>query len=708
MPKLTNTNAYSNEDMPAKAAARTEQAQQNILADLVAKTPAPEWATKAGMEPTLYMGGVGYKDPKTGYQYDSQGKVTFEPYVYKPGPNLFGIMGGLALSFLLPGVSSALSNFFVTEGIVTSQVAADLLANTIVNTTANIAQGQSPEDALKNSFINTVVNTGSVEAAKEINKYITDKRVVDALVSAGGSAVKTAAAGGTEQDVARNMTAALAGSAASSAYQSAGDDYTRQTGRLIGSTVAGYITGGGTGAVSNLLGELGSQSKGKVAGTIEDTFRGTTDTGALPASQVAAMTPETDAGAATGELAPVTVTGQTTSDVTGTNIISPNAVTSTPTPTPSPPVVEQPPAPSPVAETILPPQDKAILDLIASPATPSVEPTPTPPLEPVTVAGTKTADITDTDIINAISQEATPSPVAPVIEPAPEVPPVVAPPAAALEPVTIEKQRPADITDTDIINTIAKETTPAAVASVIEPPLETAPVTAPPAAALEPVTVAGQKTTDITDTDIINTIAAETKPVGELQRVEIREKALPTDITKTDIIEEPAKLQDVTVTGKREELPSLAPVTITGKREEPLALEPVTITGKREEPQSLAPVTITGKKDGELEPVTITGKRDGELDPVTITGKTEEPAATPEKEPAPKDKPYKPDLFILGGKQPKAPTKPSDSVLSQALGTTTGLTASRGAGEIEDPSTGKKKRKVWNEETLRLKDALGV
>jgi len=542
----------------------------------------------------------------------------------------------IVLSFFLPGVSSALSEFFITEGIVTSQVAANLLANTIVNTTANIAQGQSPEDALKNSFINTVVNTGSVEAAKEINKYITDKRVVDALVSAGGSAVKTAAAGGTEQDVARNMTAALAGSAASSAYQAANDDYTRQTGRLIGSTVAGYVTGGGSGAVSNLVGELGSQSKGTVAGTIEDKLKGTTDTGALPASQVEALNQPT----ATGELAPVTVTGQTPSDVTDTNIISPNAVTSTPTPTPSPPVVEQPPAPAPVAETVPPPQDKAILDLIASPATPSVEPTPTPPLEPVTVAGTKTADITDTDIINAISKDATPSPVVPVIEPAPEVPPVVAPPAAALEPVTIEKQRPADITDTDIINTIAKETTPVATTPVIDTPV----VPTPPK--LEDVEVSGKalpKATDITDTDIINTIAAETKPVGELQRVEIREKALPTDITKTDIIEEPAKLQDVTVTGKREE--------------------------------PLLDVAV------------------------------EEP---PPEEKPPEEKPYKPNLFILGGKQPKAPTKPSTSVLSQALGTTTGLTASRGAGEIEDPSTGKKKRKVWNEETLRLKDALGV
>ena len=484
------------------------------------------------------------------------------------------------LPILLPGVGSAIAESLIANGIVTSQVAANVIGSVVVNTTASVAKGNSFEDALKNSLISAAVNTGSVEVAKEINKFVSNKAVTDAIVSAGGSAVKTAAAGGTEQDIVRNMTGALAGSAASSAYQSAGDDYTRSTGRVIGSTVAGYVTSGGAGAITGALGELGSQSRGKVAGAIQDVVS-PQDTGALPASQVAAMTPETDAGAATGELAPVTVTGQPSSDVIDTNIISPNAVTSTPA-------------------------------------------------------------------------------------------------AAALEPVTVAGQRTGDITDTDIINAITAETTPAAVAT---PAAEVAAPVTTPAAELPPVTVTGQRDAEITDTDIINTIAAEKKP--------------------------DAVLQDVTVTGKREEPQSLAPVTITGKKEEPLALEPVTVTGKREELPSLAPVTITGKRDGELEPVTITGKRDGELDPVTITGKADEPAATPEKEPAPKDKPYKPDLFILGGTKPKAPTKPT-SVLGQALGTTTGLTASRGAGEIEDTSTGKKRKKVWNEETLRLKDALGV
>ena len=64
----------------------------------------------------------------------------------------------------------------------------------------------------------------------------------------------------------------------------------------------------------------------------------------------------------------------------------------------------------------------------------------------------------------------------------------------------------------------------------------------------------------------------------------------------------------------------------------------------------------------------------------------------------------KPDIFTKTVLSPK--TK-STSALGSALGTT-GLTASRGAGEIEAPSTGKPRKKVWNEESLKLKDALGV
>jgi len=95
---------------------------------------------------------------------------------------------------------------------------------------------------------------------------------------------------------------------------------------------------------------------------------------------------------------------------------------------------------------------------------------------------------------------------------------------------------------------------------------------------------------------------------------------------------------------------------------------------------------------------------------------TEEPLAEePPAEEAPADKPstYKPDIFVTTYKKPKSGASYS-STLGAALGTTgttgttTGLTAERGAGEIEGTSTGKKRKQVWNEESLKLKDALGV
>jgi hypothetical protein len=57
---------------------------------------------------------------------------------------------------------------------------------------------------------------------------------------------------------------------------------------------------------------------------------------------------------------------------------------------------------------------------------------------------------------------------------------------------------------------------------------------------------------------------------------------------------------------------------------------------------------------------------------------------------------------------------PAPSPLAQGLNTafsglpTTGLTAERGAGEIESKESGKDRQNVWNEASLRLKDALGV
>jgi hypothetical protein len=66
-------------------------------------------------------------------------------------------------------------------------------------------------------------------------------------------------------------------------------------------------------------------------------------------------------------------------------------------------------------------------------------------------------------------------------------------------------------------------------------------------------------------------------------------------------------------------------------------------------------------------------------------------------------------LFIYGGRYPSSLSRSLGTDL-QAGGTptpTTGLTTGRGAGEIKGEG-GIERKNVWNEESLRLKDALGL
>jgi hypothetical protein len=87
---------------------------------------------------------------------------------------------------------------------------------------------------------------------------------------------------------------------------------------------------------------------------------------------------------------------------------------------------------------------------------------------------------------------------------------------------------------------------------------------------------------------------------------------------------------------------------------------------------------------------------------------TEKGAYLPDSGTDTKTTTYKPDLFTTTYLSPKTRTAAAPtSALGSALGTT-GLTSYRGAGEIEGTGSGKPRKKVWNEESLKLKDALGV
>lgn len=168
----------------------------------------------------------------------------------------------------------------------------------------------------------------------------------------------------------------------------------------------------------------------------------------------------------------------------------------------------------------------------------------------------------------------------------------------------------------------------------------------------------------------------------------------------------------------------LSTVEVKGKQDvtagEPVISDVVTPTpapapAAKDTGRTLPKVTVTAKR--EEEPIitdTVTAEPEAVAPAPAPT-----PAAEPEKvaekpveeETAPE---YKPDLFIYGGVRPKMAAGGSQ-VLAQLLGTapfgsllTSGLTGYRGAGEIESSETGKQRRDVWNEASLRLKDALGL
>jgi hypothetical protein len=172
-------------------------------------------------------------------------------------------------------------------------------------------------------------------------------------------------------------------------------------------------------------------------------------------------------------------------------------------------------------------------------------------------------------------------------------------------------------------------------------------------------------------------------------------------ITDTSIITPTGPISDREVMGAMKPTPiagTLREVKVTGRRETPDITETSIIS-----PDSLPEDTVNGKREV-----------DDTLPEVTVKGaKEEEPQAQAEEEEPTeeKGKTYRPNLFVYGG------TKPT--TLPQTLGTsvenvptpstTTGTSVGLGGrGEIESKESGKKRKTVWNEESLRLKDALGL
>lgn len=162
-------------------------------------------------------------------------------------------------AFFVPGVGAAIGQSLVSAGVITGAAVpyAAAIGTAIASTASQTAQGIPLDQALGNSVTNAVVSTGAPSVAQDINVLVKSPAVADAITSAGASALKTAAAGGSAEDIQRNMTAALAGSAASSLYTEAAQAETAATGRTIGAAVGGAVAGGAMGAATGAASELG-------------------------------------------------------------------------------------------------------------------------------------------------------------------------------------------------------------------------------------------------------------------------------------------------------------------------------------------------------------------------------------------------------------------------------------------------------------------
>jgi hypothetical protein len=211
-----------------------------------------------------------------------------------------------------------------------------------------------------------------------------------------------------------------------------------------------------------------------------------------------------------------------------------------------------------------------------------------------------------------------------------------------------------------------------------------------------------------TDNAYKPTLSTEQQAAADAQNLVDTSKTQPgtqlADASTGTMTDAGNQLGEIRVTTGREAgaVENVLPYTSTNVTKPPSkpagTLPEVKVTAQREPgaPENVLPFTVTDS----LPEVQVTGQREivEENQPIPEKSAKEAPAKT-----------VYPSMYFTG----VAPT--SGSPLAQGLNLssgaplpTTGLTSSRGAGEIESKESGKKRSTVWNEESLRLKDALGV
>ena len=386
-------------------------------------------------------------------------------------------------------------------------------------------------------------------------------------------------------------------------------------------------------------------------------------------------------------LPPVSVTATTLPPSLDTQILSLMDATVAPT---LPPV-------SVVATTLPPSLDNQILDLIS--------PTTTPTLPPVGVTAT-------TGIL----------PFSPTL-PVPTLPGVTI--AATSEIPTLPPSLDTKILR--LINTTAAPTLPPVLITATTE-LPTLPPTLP-STTLPPPTLPGVTVSATTELPTLS----PTLPVPTLPGVTITATSeLPTLPPWWDQLTAVPTLPPVEIVATTELPtlpPTLPPVTISPTTELPTlppTLPPVVITETTGIP-TLPPVVITATTEiptllptlppptRTLPPVTITPTTETPTLPPTLPVETTPPVTTlpPATTAPPTSRPTsKPTYPVVIGvtPEPRPRTRAPSTITgaSPARLLADALAAYRPAGAIEGEESGKERQNVWNEKSLRLKDALGL
>jgi len=554
-------------------------------------------------------------------------------------------------------------------------------ADAITGITIQVAQGVPIEKATENALVNVAVSGATNEVQKQIGKVISSPGVTNAITSTVSSGLSTAAKGGSQADVEKAMTAGLAGSAASTIYKEAVDASSPVTSAAIGGAAGGAVTGGTEGAV---IGGLQSA-----------------------------------AGALGKELAPTPVSPATTGK---TSALSPEQISSR-----IDNIIEQ--APGVQTAGALP-----LAEMTTSAALQQAEPL-------IRLVAEAANDPNYKVLLPAIEQRLgqlglTIAEVASRLNPA-----VLAAQLATYSPNAGDPNEAAKLAQ--IYRDYAGLKLPSAVT-----PIETAPLQSAPVAGLDITQEQSQAETErlarqnqqvpapapeepvtVVRVDPSTGEALVMKPNGEIFTVTVDPSTKPGS---TISVPSPAAAPSPAPAPAPAPSPSPAPEPAPRPAPEPSPVpEPVPAPKPVPEPitpppSGLAPSPISEKDRQVIEltkppsapPLTKEQVGSGEYFYNAPGGFAKDEGVAPEQpvydydskaseQPVydydPKAKPPS-DVFTKTVLSPK--TK-SSAALGQALGTT-GLAAYRGAGEIEAPGTGKARRKVWNEESLKLKDALGV